>query len=99
LRVAKQIFVVPAGKNRVQGRVVYNYKVSGTGQKVSAALITPACGLAIGEAFATDAVANSVVAFVPTGWGKVAVLILSYAYDACDIVDKCVPTKLKYHVK
>ena len=95
--VAKQIVLVPAGKAHVKGHVVYDYRVSG--KKVSAALLTPACALAIAEFDIKHAVVKSVIDFVPTGYGKLAVLILTTVYDVGDLLNACVPTKLKYHVK
>ena len=97
LLVAKQIVPVSAGKAHVKGHVVYDYRVSG--KKVSAALLTPTCAIAIARFDITHAVLESVVAFVPTGSGKVAVLILATVYDVGDLLNACVPTQLKYHVK
>jgi hypothetical protein len=95
--VAKQIVPVPAGKAHVKGHVVYDYRVSG--KKVSAALFTPACALAIGEFDIKHAVVESIIAFVPNGLGKLAVLILTTVYDVGDLLNACVPTQLKHHVK
>jgi hypothetical protein len=97
LLVAKKMFPVPAGKAHVKKHVVHNYRVRG--KKVSAALISTSCALAIAKFDIIHAVVESVVAFVPTGWGKVAVLILATVYDGGELLNACVPTKLKYHVK
>lgn len=97
LLVAKQVVPVPAGTAHVKGHVVYNYRVSG--KKVSAALLTPACALAIAKFDITHAVVESIIDFVPTGFGKVAVLVVTTVYDAGELLNACVPTKLKQHVK
>jgi len=101
LQLVRNIVLVPAGKAHVKGHAINAYRVTGKTHyrgKVAVAVLTRACGLAIGKAFITHEVAG--LLFAPLGpEAEVVVLILIAPADSWEVFTHCVPIQVKHHKK
>jgi hypothetical protein len=102
LPLTKNVALAPAGKVHVKGHLVPLYKVTGKTHfrgKVAVALLTRACGLAIGKAVAVRQVGDLLFVTIAALPGADVVLILFDAAGGFDIFTHCVPIQVKKHVK